>query len=90
MGERTPGARYKHPGNSAEERCKFEALLASRHYRLAPSTVENYDWMLNEPYDEACRKHDAARMNRVVEVLSHSDRQISHTPLLTSGGGSRS
>ena len=81
---------YMDTGNSADDRRKFEAMLASHHYRLAPITVENYDWMFNAPYDEARRKHDDAMMNRVVQAyVAFTDQRLEHAEQLASGTFSR-
>jgi peptidoglycan/xylan/chitin deacetylase (PgdA/CDA1 family) len=74
---------YMDTGNSADERSKFEALLATHHYRLAPITVENYDWMFNAPYDEACRQNNQSMKKQVVEAYrTQTNQRLAHAEAL--------
>jgi peptidoglycan/xylan/chitin deacetylase (PgdA/CDA1 family) len=71
-------ARYfRHPyldtGKTAEDQKAFGALLAAHHYKIAPVTVQDEDWMFNAPYDEAHRHGDKQKMAKVVDAyLAHT------------------
>jgi peptidoglycan-N-acetylglucosamine deacetylase len=53
---------FRHPfletGPTAEAKAAFEEFLAKRGYRVAPVTIDNSDWMLNDVYVSALAKHD--------------------------------
>ncbi len=81
---------YMDTGNSAGERSKFEALLASHHYCLAPITVENYDWMFNASYDEARRHNIRPVMDHVLQAyLAQTDQRLQHAEHLAQSMFSR-
>ena len=56
---------YLETGVTADTRQAFEAWLASQHYRSAPVTMENTDWMFAVPYDNAILRRDAGSAARV-------------------------
>ncbi len=77
-------ARYfRHPyldtGKTAEDQKAFAALLAAHHYKIAPVTVQDEDWMFNAPYDEAHRHGDKQKMAKVMDAyLAHTTEMFEH------------
>jgi len=56
---------FLHTGRDAETRGGFEAFLAERGYRVAPVTIDNYDYTFARAYDRA--SHGAERQ-RIVDT----------------------
>lgn len=62
---------FRHPyletGATVQARIEVESWLSAHHYRIAPVTLENADWMFAEPYDRALLSKDmvSARMIRL-------------------------
>ena len=52
--------RYLHTGLTLEVRRQFEAFLTSKGYRVAPVTVDNYDYLFAAALDRAVAKGDSA------------------------------
>jgi peptidoglycan/xylan/chitin deacetylase (PgdA/CDA1 family) len=79
LAERKMKLRYfRHPfldmGSDLQTRREAEAFLAERGYRVAPVTVDAWDWMFAKVYDDAKRGGDAALQQQVVQAyLAHSD-----------------
>ena len=72
---------FRHPylqtGFPAEQQERINRWLADHHYRVAPVTMENSDWMFSEPYDDAIARHDSAAKARIAkEYLDYSGRMI--------------
>jgi peptidoglycan/xylan/chitin deacetylase (PgdA/CDA1 family) len=44
---------FLHTGRTLEDRRRFEASLAERGYRVAPVTIDNYDYLFAAAYDRA-------------------------------------
>jgi peptidoglycan/xylan/chitin deacetylase (PgdA/CDA1 family) len=72
---------FRHPyletGATEQTRQALEAWLQAHHYRVAPVTLENSDWMFALPYDEAVlagRKAEAARIRRA--YLAYTDQCV--------------
>jgi peptidoglycan/xylan/chitin deacetylase (PgdA/CDA1 family) len=55
---------FLHTGRTLEDRQRFEAFLAERGYRVAPVTIDNYDYLFAAAYDRA---PDAATRTRVAD-----------------------
>ena len=60
---------FRHPyletGATMEVKQGFEAWLVAHHYKVAPVTLENSDWMFALPYDEAVLRGDKAEARRI-------------------------
>ena len=74
---------FRHPfleaGPTAEERAGFEAFLSERGYRIAPVTVDAWDWYYTYRYAIAKRRADAALMERVAAAyLTHFDAELDY------------
>jgi peptidoglycan-N-acetylglucosamine deacetylase len=68
---------FRHPfldtGRDLETRRQAEMFLAQRGYRIAPVTMDAWDWMFAGPYAYARKNNDAALQQRVVtEYLSYT------------------
>jgi peptidoglycan/xylan/chitin deacetylase (PgdA/CDA1 family) len=55
---------FLHTGRSLDDRRRFEAFLGERGYRVAPVTIDNYDYLFAAAYDLA---PDAATRGRVAD-----------------------
>lgn len=60
---------FRHPyletGRTVPIKQAFEAWLHGHHYRVAPVTLENSDWMFALPYDDAVQRGDQAEADRI-------------------------
>ena len=60
---------FRHPyletGPTAEIKQTFEAWLQAHHYKVAPVTLENSDWMFALPYDDAVLRGDKTEARRI-------------------------
>ena len=63
---------FRHPfleaGATAEDKAGFEAFLAARGYRVAPVTVDAWDWYYTYRYAVAKRRGDQALQERVASA----------------------
>jgi peptidoglycan/xylan/chitin deacetylase (PgdA/CDA1 family) len=69
---------FRHPyldvGLDLETRREAEAFLSARGYRVAPVTVDAWDWMYARVYDDARKRGDAALQQQLVSsYLSYTD-----------------
>ena len=55
---------FLHTGRSMDDRRRFESFLAERGYRVAPVTIDNYDYLFAAAYDLA---PDPATRGRVAD-----------------------
>ena len=74
---------FRHPfldaGASAEDKEGFERFLAARGYRIAPVTVDAWDWYYTYRYAVAKRRGDAALMERVASAyLVQCDAELDY------------
>lgn len=68
---------YRHPflhtGRTLEDRGRFEAALAERGYRVAPVTIDNYDYLFAAAYDlapaDSVRRRVADEYIRYMEAV---------------------
>lgn len=72
---------FRHPylrtGSSLAVKNKIDRWLAAHGYRVAPVTLDCWDWMFAEPYDDAIRRHDRPRQAAIIaEYLAHTGRII--------------
>ena len=63
---------FRHPyldtGRDLQTRREAEAFLVGRGYRIAPVTLDAWDWMSAGVYDDAKRRNDAAVQQEVVSA----------------------
>ena len=63
---------FRHPfleaGANAEDKAGFEQFLGGRGYRIAPVTVDAWDWYFTYRYGVAKRRGDPALMERVASA----------------------
>jgi peptidoglycan/xylan/chitin deacetylase (PgdA/CDA1 family) len=67
---------FRHPyldtGRDLETRRQAEAFLVARGYRIAPVTMDGWDWNFAGVYDDAKKRGDNALLQQVVSAyLSH-------------------
>ena len=83
---------FRHPfldaGATAEDKAGLEQLLAARGYRIAPVTVDAWDWYFTYRYAVAKRRGDAALAERSPRPISPSARPSSTTPRRSRSGSS--
>ena len=56
---------FLHTGRSLETRRSFEAFLKQRGYRVAPVSVDNYDYLFAAAYDRAGARDDQAILTKI-------------------------
>lgn len=56
---------FLHTGRSARDRAAVEAFLEERGYRVAPVTIDNYDYAFAAAFERALARHDSAGARRV-------------------------
>jgi peptidoglycan/xylan/chitin deacetylase (PgdA/CDA1 family) len=59
---------FLHTGNSAEVRAHVQAFLESRHYVVAPVTIDNYDYVFAAAYDRTVARSDAPAARRIEDA----------------------
>jgi peptidoglycan/xylan/chitin deacetylase (PgdA/CDA1 family) len=69
---------FRHPfldtGRDLHTRRQAEAFLTARGYRIAPVTLDAWDWAYAPVYDDAKKRGDTALQQQLVtSYLSHSD-----------------
>jgi peptidoglycan-N-acetylglucosamine deacetylase len=74
---------FRHPyldvGRDLQTRRDAEAFLINRGYRIAPVTMDAWDWMSATVYDDAKRRGDAAAQQTVVSAyLSYHDEVFAY------------
>jgi peptidoglycan/xylan/chitin deacetylase (PgdA/CDA1 family) len=74
---------FRHPfldtGRDLQTRRQAEAFLAARGYRIAPITLDAWDWMYAPLYDDARQRGDSALQQQLVtSYLSHSDEVFAY------------
>jgi peptidoglycan-N-acetylglucosamine deacetylase len=75
---------FRHPfldtGRDLETRRQAEAFLVSRDYRIAPITLDAWDWMYAGVYEDAKNRGDAALQQELVKsYLSYSDSVFAYS-----------
>jgi peptidoglycan/xylan/chitin deacetylase (PgdA/CDA1 family) len=66
---------FLHTGRSLEVRAQVDSLLASRGYRVAPVTIDNYDYVFAAAYDAALGRRDSSEATRIGrEYVSYMER----------------
>jgi peptidoglycan/xylan/chitin deacetylase (PgdA/CDA1 family) len=75
---------FRHPyldtGRDLQTRLDVDAFLTARGYRIAPVTLDAWDWMFAGVYDDAKRRGDAALQQEVASsYLSYSDAVFAYS-----------
>jgi peptidoglycan-N-acetylglucosamine deacetylase len=79
---------FRHPyldtGRDLQTRRQAEAFLVERGYRIAPVTLDAWDWMYAPVYDDAKKRGDTALLQQLVSsYLSYSDSVFAYSELLS-------
>ncbi len=79
---------FRHPfldvGRDLETRRQAEQFLAQRGYRIAPVTLDAWDWMYAPVYDDAKKRGDAKLQDDLVKsYLSYSDSVFAYSEQLS-------
>ena len=79
---------FRHPyldtGRDLLTRRQAEAFLVQRGYRIAPITLDGWDWMFAGLYEDAKKRNDTALQDKIVkEYLSHHDASFAYTEQLS-------
>ena len=79
---------FRHPyldtGRDLATRREAEKFLIERGYRIAPITLDGWDWMFAGLYEDARKRNDAALEQQIVkEYLAHHDRVFAYTEQLS-------
>lgn len=79
---------FRHPfldvGRDLETRRQAEQFLAQRGYRIAPVTLDAWDWMYAPVYDDAKKRGDAKLQEDLVKsYLSYSDSVFAYSEQLS-------
>ena len=89
LGEHNMKPRYfRHPylatGRDLQTRREAEAFLTGRNYRIAPVTVDPWDWMFGPVYADAKKRGDAALQQEVLNsYLLHADAVLAYDEQLS-------
>ncbi len=78
---------FRHPfldtGRDLETRRQVEAFLVGRGYRIAPVTLDAWDWMYAPVYDDARKRGDTKLQDELVHsYLSYSDSVFAYAEQL--------
>ena len=78
---------FRHPfleaGASAEDKVGFERFLSARGYRIAPVTVDAWDWYYTYRYAVARRRGDTTLMERVASAyLAQCEAELDYAEAL--------
>ncbi len=79
---------FRHPyldtGRDLQTRRDVEAFLVARGYRIAPVTLDAWDWFFARIYDDAKKREDAAAQQEIVSAyLSQSDAVFAYCEKLS-------
>lgn len=89
LGPRKMKLRYfRHPyldtGRDLLTRREAEAFLVSRGYRIAPITLDGWDWMFAGVYEDAKKRNDTDLQQKLVkEYLAHHDDEFAYSEQLS-------
>jgi peptidoglycan/xylan/chitin deacetylase (PgdA/CDA1 family) len=78
---------FRHPfldtGRDLQTRREAEAFLVGRGYRIAPVTLDAWDWMYAGVYEDAKKRDDTALQQQLVSsYLSYSDEMFAYSERL--------
>jgi len=79
---------FRHPyldtGRDLQTRREAEAFLIGRGYRIAPITLDGWDWMFAGLYEDAKKRNDTALQEKIVkEYLAHHDAEFAYAEQLS-------
>jgi peptidoglycan/xylan/chitin deacetylase (PgdA/CDA1 family) len=79
---------FRHPfldtGRDLQTRRQAEAFLVARGYRIAPVTLDAWDWMYASVYEDAKKRGDTALQNELARsYLSYSDQIFAYSEQLS-------
>lgn len=79
---------FRHPyldtGRDLQTRRAAEAFLVERGYRIAPVTLDGWDWMFAGLYEDAKKRNDTALQRQIVkEYLSHHEAEFAYAEQLS-------
>jgi peptidoglycan/xylan/chitin deacetylase (PgdA/CDA1 family) len=79
---------FRHPyldtGRDLLTRREAEAFLAERGYRIAPITLDGWDWMFAGLYEDAKKRNDTELQQRIAkEYLAHHDAVFAYSEQLS-------
>jgi peptidoglycan/xylan/chitin deacetylase (PgdA/CDA1 family) len=79
---------FRHPyldtGRDLLTRREAEAFLVARGYRIAPITLDGWDWMFAGLYEDAKKRNDTALQQQIVkEYLAYHDAAIAYAEQLS-------
>jgi len=74
---------FRHPyldtGRDLQTRREAEAFLTQRGYRIAPITLDGWDWMFAGLYEDAKKRNDNELQQKIVkEYLSYHDTVVAY------------
>jgi len=70
---------FLHTGRDTVVRHQIETFLEDRGYRVAPVTVDNYDYIFARAYDRAVAAKDTSLQRRIrVEYIGYMDRVLGY------------
>ena len=70
---------FLHTGRDTVTRREITSFLEDKGYRVAPVTIDNYDYIFARAYDKAIAAHDTTLQRRVRdEYLGYMDRILSY------------
>jgi peptidoglycan/xylan/chitin deacetylase (PgdA/CDA1 family) len=67
---------FLHTGRDLQTRREAEAFLVNRGYRIAPVTMDAWDWMFSGPYDDARKRGDTAMQQKLVDTYHDYTNQV--------------
>jgi peptidoglycan-N-acetylglucosamine deacetylase len=79
---------FRHPfldtGRDLQTRREAEKFLVDRGYRIAPVTLDGWDWMFAGLYEDAKKRNDTALQQQIVQAyLSHHDASFAYDEQLS-------
>jgi peptidoglycan/xylan/chitin deacetylase (PgdA/CDA1 family) len=79
---------FRHPfldtGRDLATRREAEKFLVDRGYRIAPITLDGWDWMFAGLYEDAKKRNDTALQQQIVkEYLAHHDASFAYAEQLS-------
>lgn len=79
---------FRHPfldtGRDLQTRLQAEAFLVARGYRIAPVTLDAWDWMYAGVYEDAKKRGDTTLQNELTKsYLSYSDQVFAYSEQLS-------
>jgi hypothetical protein len=75
---------YLDVGMDLHTRREADAFLSARGYRVAPVTMDAWDWMYSGPYADARKRGDTALQRQLVDsYLSYTDTVFAYNEKLS-------